>query len=533
MRNNSKREVRQLADKRRRGLSSLFVFACLTAVSAPLFSFGYAQSTVNQPGTMMDVRTQDLEAAAIQNNWLSYHGDNTGRRYTTLAQVTRGNVSQLQLQWVFHSRNASLVGAAPIVVGGIMYVVASNDTFAIDARTGAMLWRYTRKGSASSSESEATHASRGVAVLGSNLYVVTEDAHLICLDARSGSLVWDIPYTGGNRDSGAASSPLVVHDKIIVAVSGSRDGVSGFIAAFNVADGKEAWRFRIDALPIDNNSSNQPKASRLHCGSAMWMQGTYDPDQHAIYWMTGYSTSFHEASAQLGEDQTSACLWALDAESGRLKWSTRFMPQGHCGDDAPQTPVLMSTTYEGAQRSLIVEANRYGFPLLFDRETGILLGASEKPCQGSPEAEGWYAPSYSEQTHLFYSLSEEALNVRPAGNRSGPEAIRKLPGNKKTTAATSQNVLVAYNPAAMTIAWKSSRIGANSAPSGSLATSTGVLFFADGSPFFKAVDAASGKMLWQFNMGQNAGSPPVGFAIGERQYVVVAAGMDLFAFRLP
>jgi alcohol dehydrogenase (cytochrome c) len=287
-------------------------------------------------------------------------------------------------------------------------------------------------------------------------------------------------------------------------------------------------------VPGDSNSPNDPEASHRRCSSAMWMQGTYDPDQHVIYWATGHSSPAHEGNAQPGEDQNAACLFAVDAESGKLKWSSRFVAQGQCGNDAPQVPVLISTTYEGAPRTLIVEANRNGFPYLLDRETGKLLSTSGKPCIGISETESWYAPSYSEQTHLFYFQSVEGASVHPGGDRSSShEAILQFPGDKEATAATGAKVLVAYDPATKTITWKGPRIETNAAPSGLLTTSTGLLFFVDASPSFKAADAASGKLLWQFNIGQNPNSPPIGYAIGEKQYFVVAAGMNLFAFGLP
>jgi alcohol dehydrogenase (cytochrome c) len=517
-----------------RFLSSLFVFPWLTAC-ALLFSLaGYAQPTINQLGTMMDIRTQDLETAAIQSNWLSYHGDYTGRRYTSLKQVTRDNVSQLQLQWVFHSRNVNLAGAAPVVVGGVMYVATLNDTFAIDARTGTLLWHSARPGSASSADREAMRASRGIAVLGSRLYVVTDNAHLLCLDARSGGLVWDVLYAGGNRDNGAPSAPLVVQDKIIVGVSGGTQGASSFIAAFGATDGKEVWRFRTDAVASDTSLPDEPDSSHRSCGSAVWMQGTYDPDRHAIYWATGHFTVARGVGERPSVDQDTPCLLALDAESGKLKWSSRFASPGQCGDDGPQVPVLISMKYEGALRAVIAEADRNGLPYLFDRESGKLLSASGKSCQRNPEAENWFAPSYSELTHLFYFQRIEGSSVYAAGNRSSSsEALPQLPRDKEAAAASAGHVLVAYDPETKTIAWKGPTTKANPAPSGSLVTSAGVLFFDDASPFFKAADAASGKLLWQFNMGQNPSSPPIGYAIGEKQYFVVAAGMNLFAFGQP
>jgi len=90
------------------------------------------------------VTHDDLLTTVISDNWPSYNGDYTGRRYSSLTQITPANAHQLAAQWVFHSRNAGILEATPLVVDGIMYVTGSNDAYALDATTGKTIWHYVR-----------------------------------------------------------------------------------------------------------------------------------------------------------------------------------------------------------------------------------------------------------------------------------------------------------------------------------------------------------------------------------------------------
>src|ERR1700678_849234 len=158
-----------------------------------------------QPGASpldatVGVTSKNLEVKGIQDDWLSYNGDYTGRRYVSLSQVTPQNVAQLRAQWVFHSRNAGTLEVTPIVVAGIMYVTGSNDAYAIQATTGQVLWHHSRQITEGLVDDASGLINRGVAVLGTRLYMETDNAHLLCLDARSGNLLWDVAYAPGNKN---------------------------------------------------------------------------------------------------------------------------------------------------------------------------------------------------------------------------------------------------------------------------------------------------------------------------------------------
>jgi alcohol dehydrogenase (cytochrome c) len=510
--------------------SSLLIAVC------PLFSSvaGHTQSTTNQPGSLIDIRTQDLEASRVTDNWLSYHGDYTGRRYSSLEQITPGNVSQMQLQWVFHSRNTSLAGVAPIVVGGVIYIAASNDAFAIDARTGVMLWRYTRPGRANDAEGTAEHVSRGVAMLGSRLYMVTDDAHLVCLDARSGSPVWETTLAVGNPDYGAPSAPLAIRDKIIVGVSQGQNKGDGFVAAFDAGEGKERWRFAMATVASGDKSPNEREAPRSHCGSAMWTPGTYDPVLGTLYWSTGSSAPLHAGDLQPDEEREAECIVALDPETGKLKWRSELRPHAPCDSGSPHVPMLVDITHKGSPRRGIIEAHANGVVDVIDRETGTILSEGGETCHQAVADFGWSAPAFNQQTHLLYFLSADKSMIHSTRAGSSQKAkVSKSAGPKKPSGIDEKATVVAYDPASEKLKWANSEIGANVAFSSFLTTAAGLLLYGDASQSLHVADAATGKPLWQLNIGQRMTSPPISYAILGKQYVVVAAGKDLFAFGLP
>ena len=236
--------------------------------------------------TAVDVRAEDLLVQPPASNWISYNGDYSGRRYSSLAEINSTNVGQLKAAWVFHAHNTSRLEVTPVVVNGIMFVTAANDAFALDASTGRVLWHHSRPITGGLIDDASRHINRGVAVWRSRVYMETDNAHLVCLDARSGNVIWDVAYADWNKNYGATSAPLVVKDKVLVGTSGGDDGVRGFVAAYDATTGKLAWRFWTIPAPGEFGSKSWPGTSYLHGGGTTWMPGTYDPELGTIFWGT-------------------------------------------------------------------------------------------------------------------------------------------------------------------------------------------------------------------------------------------------------
>ena len=286
---------------------------------------GRDRSAGNGDG-IINVQQGDLLKKPVAENWPSYNGDYTGARYSSLTQITPGNADRLTAQWVFHMHVVSPLEVTPVVVAGIMFVTSANDAYALDAKTGKVLWHHVRAVSPGLIDDPGQHHNRGVAILGAHVYMETDNAHLLCLDARSGHLIWEVPYATGNKNYGATSAPLIVKDKVLVGVSGGDDGVRGFLAAFDAETGEEKWRFWTIPGPGEKGNESWPGDSYLHGGGATWMPGTYDPELNTLYWGTGNPAPDYDGSIRPGDDLYTSCLLALDPDTGTLKWYFQFSP---------------------------------------------------------------------------------------------------------------------------------------------------------------------------------------------------------------
>src|SRR6266481_4817969 len=305
-----------------------------------------AGAQAQEPGsvsvsTSIQVTSEALTAQPLGANWLSYNGDYTGRRFSSLVQITPKNVAQLRAQWVFHASNSNSLEVTPVVVGGMMFVTAANDAYALDARTGRTIWHYSRSITEGLIDDASQHHNRGVGILGSRLYMETDNAHLLCLDARSGHLLWDVAYAEGNKNYGATSAPLVVKDKVLVGTSGGDDGVRGFLAAYDAETGKQVWRFWTIPGPGEFGSASWPGELYKRGGGTTWMPGTYDPQLNTIYWGTSNPAPDFDGGPRPGDDLYTDCVLALDPDTGKLKWYFQFTPHDLFDYDATETPVLI------------------------------------------------------------------------------------------------------------------------------------------------------------------------------------------------
>src|SRR5579883_2192451 len=513
--------------------------------------------------SLMDVQPSLLLVSPPGENWPSYNGDYTGRRYSRLAQINVKNVRRLSAQWVFHSRNSNLLETTPVVINGVMFVTSANDAFALDARTGREIWHYSRPITEGLIDDASAHHNRGVAVWHSRVYMETDNAHLLCLDARSGHLIWDVAYADTHKNYGATSAPLIVKDKVLVGTSGGDDGVRGFVAAYNAETGKLAWRLWTIPGPGEFGSSSWPGDTYLHGGGTTWMPGTYDPELNTIYWGTSNASPDYDGSVRPGDDLYTSCVLAIDPDTGKLKWYFQFTPHDLYDYDGVQTPVLIDREYQGKPRKLLIEANRNGFLYILDRTNGEFLSATpfvkkltwakgidahgrpiapiSEPtadgtliCPGVVGATNWFSPSYSEATHLFYVMALEACSTyfrKPAPFAEG--STYYAGGTKRSPDASSQKVLLAFDPETHAMAWQYPQVGEGHSWGGVMSTATGLVFFADDADFFEAVDGRTGKSLWHFNTGQSLHASPMSYAVNGKQYVAIASGSDLFAFALP
>jgi alcohol dehydrogenase (cytochrome c) len=510
-----------------------------------------------------DVSDQDLLAQPIGADWTSYNGDYSGQRYSSVSQINTANVAKLRAAWVFHPTNSRSLEATPIVVHGMMYVTSANDVFALDARTGRTVWHYQRPVSSGLLDDAAAHKNRGVAVWRHFVYTETDDAHLLCLDARSGGLRWDVEYADKTKHYGATSAPLVIKDMVIVGTSGGDSGVRGFLAAYDAETGTMKWKFWTIPGPGEPGSSSWPGNAYLYGGGTTWMPGTYDPELKILYWTTSNPAPDFVGDPRPGDDIYTDSVLALNPDNGKLKWYFQFTPHDLYDYDATETPVLVDLHERGTTRRLLAQANRNGFFYVLDRTDGKFLHATRfveklnwatdadsggRPipsgripstngayiCPGIDGATNWFAPSYDPDTQLFYVMALESCNLFFAN----PEPFVKgqtyyNTGTKLPPDEHAKKILLALSVNDGKVVWRYPQIGQADSWSGTLTTAGGVLFFGDDSGSLEAVEAASGRALWHFNTGQRLRASPMTYEINGAQYVAIAAGSDVFSFALP
>ena len=204
-------------------------------------------------------------------DWLMVRRTYDGWGYSPLEQITSGNVSRLQPVWVFSTGVTNGHEAPPIVNNGVMFVATpGNQVIAIDAKTGALLWRYRRP---LPEDVILLHpTSRGVALSGDKVFFAAGEAVLVALDARTGREVWTTKV--GENKSGYYMSlaPLVADGKVLVGASGGELGIRGFVAAYDVETGKEAWKTYTVPAPGEPGSETWPKGDEWKTGGgSVWV----------------------------------------------------------------------------------------------------------------------------------------------------------------------------------------------------------------------------------------------------------------------
>ncbi|MEQ1947949.1 MAG: PQQ-dependent dehydrogenase, methanol/ethanol family [Bryobacteraceae bacterium] len=506
-------------------------------------------------------------------NWLTYSGGYFSQRYSPLTQVTPQNAKNLELQWVFQARSLEKFEATPLVVDGIMYTVqAPNDIVALDPVSGRVFWTYSYAPAASSRPC-CGRVNRGVAISGDTLFMGTIDSHVVAVDAKSGQLLWNTTVARPEAGYAITHAPLVVKDKVLVGVAGGEYGIRGFIAAYDVKTGKEAWRFNTIPGPGEPGNETWKGDSWKTGGASVWVTGSYDPELNLTYWGIGNAGPDYNGDIREGDNLYSSSVVALDGDTGKIKWHFQFSPHDEFDYDAVQVPVLADIQWQGAPRKVMLWANRNGFFYVLDRATGKFLlgkpfvevnwarGLDElgRPLRitgKAPTPEGtvifpgnqggtnWYSPSFSPRTNLFYIPSwvnyssvyikadveyEEGRRFTGASPRS---IIGGLQGGKISTRREEEGygAIRAIDPLTGDRKWEYKMNDVTDA--GVLTTASDVLFSGGREGYFYALDARNGSLLWRANLGGGVASGPMSYSINGKQYVAVSAGNSLFVYSL-
>ncbi len=508
-----------------------------------------------------------LHAQSEPQNWLTYSGSYFSQQYSSLKQINRQNVSSLKIAWMYQpSRPVANLESSPIVVDGVMYITEPPSTVtALDVRSGLKIWSYSPTLPEHVVSIGLYATSRGVAILGDTLFVGTADAHLIALDDKTGAVRWNVHVADNVMGYAMTGPPLALKDKVVVGIAGSEAAVRGFVDAYDPKTGKRLWRFWTTPRPGEPGADTWGNGAAQSAGATTWNNGSYDPDLNLIYWGTGNPAPDFNDDDRPGDNLYTCSLIALDADTGKLKWYFQFSPHEDHDWDSSEPAVLFNATIDGTPRKLIGFANRNGFYYVIDRVTGKFMtgvpfvketwakgldtngrpipAPNQEPTLGAgtlvyPSITGgvdWTSPSYSPQTGLFYVSAHEtgAYFIKGTGKiePGPPKGIVGGGGIRALVGEQQYGAIRALEATTGKLKWQFKILSPAWVPV--LSTAGGLVFSGTDEGNFFALDAETGKPLWNIQMGHSARSNPISYEVDGKQYIFVTAGNVYMAFSLP
>ena len=527
------------------------------------------------------VNAQRLQQADKEpGNWMSHGRTYSEQRFSPLSQINDQTVSSLGLAWSFDMDTQRGIEATSIVVDGVMYTTGAwSIVYALDARTGKLLWTFDPK----VPKEKAKHTccdvvNRGVAVWKGQLFFGALDGRLFALNARTGKVKWevatfdpDLPYT-------ITGAPRVVKDKVLIGNGGAEFGVRGFLGAYNVKDGSLAWRFytvpgdpalgfESDAMKMAAQTWNGEWWKLGGGGGTVWDSMAYDPELDLLYFGVGNGTPWNQEirSPGGGDNLFLSSIVAVRPDTGEYVWHYQTTPGESWDYTATQSIILASIKLDGTERKVLMQAPKNGFYYVLDRATGELLSAENyinitwathvdmetgRPVE-VPEARyqetpftlfpsylgghNWHPMSYSPDTGLAYIPvldipavygQPEDFKYNPGVSNTGTDGvIAGLPDDQAERDAIGALVkgrLLAWDPVKQQEAWRVEYRGPWNG--GTLATAGNLVFQGTADGKLVAYRADNGEQLWDFPTQTGVVAPPISYEIEGEQYISVNVG---------
>ena len=531
----------------------------------------------------------------LADSWPTYSGDYSGRRYSLLSQVTRDNVKNLTLAWaarltggmdagvggmfappsppqivggeateavvtggLFSSASPLSIRGAILEVNGVLYVSAPDNAWAVDARTGAVLWHYYWK------TKGGTHTSnKGMGIYGDWLYLETADDYLVSLDARTGKERWHQEIVSFNEQYFSEAAPIVIGNHVLVGAGNDADE-PGSLQSFDPTTGELQWKFNTTPMKAgDPGLASWPSLDAArHGGGNVWTAGSYDPESRLYIFGTGNPSPAYNSKARAGDNLFTCSLVAVNVDSGKMAWYYQTLPHDTHDWDSAQTPILVDGLFNGKPRKLVLQATRSGHFFVLDRLTGEhLLTTRFTPWdkwirrineRGQPVRDpsrdvtvggtilsidgwtNWPPPAFSPQTGLFYSREFENYGLL-YDTETDPHGPMGLGGTTRGGQVSLGSSIQAIDYRTGKIVWEhhfeTGQGFMSTLGTGLLTTAGGILFAADQGKNFVAFDAERGTPLWHSRL-QNVSNAPETFMLDDHQYVIVAADEMIYAFTL-
>ncbi|MGB5489734.1 MAG: PQQ-dependent dehydrogenase, methanol/ethanol family [Woeseiaceae bacterium] len=515
-----------------------------------------------------------LAEASSGVNWFLKGGNFRGQHFSPLRAINDKTVADMGLAWSTDLPVPDGISATPIVVDGVVYLSGAYSlVFAIDAKTGKVIWQYDpdvrSRLATDAAMSWIARVNRGVAVWQGKVFATTADCRLIALDADHGKELWSQQTCETGMGYRISDSPYVGGELVFVGNAGSESHKKnrGYVSAYDADSGQLRWRFYTVPSddPKENTSAAMKMAAKTWSGDALekfggggsnWNEMTYDPESGLLFFGTAGAIpyDYHRRSPEGGDNLFLSSVVAVSADTGEYVWHYQTVPEDSWEYNATMNIVLADLSIDGENRKTLLIAPKNGFHYVLDRLTGELLGADNfakvnwathidmdtgRPVY-DPAAEFWKRPDEDVAVwpNMWGAHSWNAMAFHPelelvyipvidvptivSGYEDGDYDDTLEMQTVVDGKPFSPGKLIAWDPVRNEARWT---IGHDLPFNGGVLTTAGNLVFqGDAYGRFNAYSAEDGRSLWSVSTGSNITAAPVSFSIDDKQYVLVPVG---------
>jgi len=492
---------------------------------------------------------------------LTYGMGYSQHRFSPLTQINRQTVKRLVPAWSYSlADNRGLEGQA-LVKDGVVFLTDHEKTVAVDALTGREIWKTMVE-----YPPETTRVvccgivNRGAALFDGKLYRTTLDANVIALDAKSGKEVWRTKSSDPKDGYSMTVAPLVANGVVIAGVAGAEYGIRGYLEGFDAQTGKSLWRTYTIPEKGQPGSETWPGDTWKQGGGSTWITGSYDPDLDLVYWGTGNPAPWNPLNRK-GDNLYTNSVLAFQPKTGKVVWHFQMTPGDPFDYDGVNEWILADLPVDGGTRKVVMHADRNGYLYVIERATGKLVAANAfvkvnwadgidketgRPVWSAetkavvdkgekqriyPAVSGgknWGPMAFDPTRRLLYiNTNEWGMDYEPAPVEQVANLKAGQPhyGVKFPAAfdADKRGLLRATDPLTGKAKWELPFKSPNIA--GVLATAGGLVFTGMLTGEFIAVDADTGKIVWQFQTPSGIVGQPITWEKDGKQYVTVTSGI--------
>ena len=524
--------------------------------------------------------------------WVMPTGDYSNSRYSQLKQIKADNVGKMQVAWTFSTGVLRGHEGGPLIIGDVMYVHGPfpNPVFALDLNNdGKILWKYEpRQDPDVIPVMCCDTVNRGLAYADGKIFLHQADTKLVALDAKTGKVVWQAVNGDPKKGETGTSAPMIVKDKVLIGISGGEFGVPCHVTAYNLSDGKMAWRAyssgpdsQILVDPQKTTELGKPVGADSSLktwqgdqwkigGGCTWGWISYDPQLNLIYYGSGNPSTWNPKQRP-GDNKWSMTIFARDPDNGMAKWVYQMTPHDEWDYDGVNEMILADVDVGGTTHKALVHFDRNGFAYTLDRANGALLVAekydptvnwatkvdmdknsktygrplvvsqysteqngedknSKGVCPAALGSKDEQPAAYSPDTKLFYvPTNHVCMDYEPfrVAYTAGQPYVGATLSMYPPPGTKNMGNFIAWDAGKGRIVWSVPELF--SVWSGALATAGGVVFYGTLEGYLKAVDAKTGKELYKFKTPSGIIGNVTTYEHRGKQYIAILSGVGGWA----